>query len=288
MKNSVIVNKIGMRDESFNAYMRSISKKVMSKEEEQAAFKRLAEGDTTAYNEIVESNLLFVVQRARHYANSNNLMELIAVGNMGIIDALETFDYTLNNKFISHAVWYINRRILNYLLHKDQTVRKSNNAKVSGRINKIKRELFQQLERVPSIEEIKDEFRTRYQIEIKDDSDLFDMSFNSIDEVGYGDEDDTTFAETASFTDKTASVNEYEREADTDYTKALVEELFKGLRERDVTIMKMLFGIGYDREYTIEEVADVLDLTKERVRQIKNECQSKMKKFYKRAVANVG
>lgn len=276
--NSSFIDRTGI----INSYLDEIRKyKVLTTEEEKGLFFRIREyNDMAAREKIINSNQRFVFAVAKRYAADDRLMELVEEGNIGMIKAIDSYDYTKDTKFISYAVWYIRREINAYLINEDVLVRKTNNVKTGTRINKIKSKFYCENGRYPTNEELIEIFGENYGIKIQDVSDLLDIKFDSINAT-FDSDDSCEFENSPLFIEKTASENLYEKEIENDYNTSLSATMMSVLNERERTITEMSFGIGYNKEYTNQEIAEELELSTERVRQLRNEALGKMRKAYK-------
>lgn len=250
---------------SLDKFLQDISKEeLISPEEEVKLAQRIKAGDQIALEKLVKSNLRFVVSVAKQYQNQGlSLPDLINEGNIGLIKAAQKFDETRGFKFISFAVWWIRQSILQAIAEKSRMVRLPLNQ--VGALNKIKKSsslLEQQLERTPSEEEL---------------ANFMDLSFDKVKEamhIGYKpvsmdapliqDEDlnmiDVYVEEDAKPTDD-AMMQES--------VSAEIDLLLSELNERERSIIYQFFGIGLPHGMTLEEIAVSQNLTRERVRQIK-------------------
>jgi RNA polymerase primary sigma factor len=246
---------------------------MITPDEEVTLAKRIREGDEQALEKLVKANLRFVVSVAKQYQNrSLPLNDLINEGNLGLIKAAKKFDETKGFKFISYAVWWIRQSIMQALAEQSRIVRLPMNK--SGAINQIRRayaELEQKFEREPTEEELADilemkpnEVRNTLGAEVKQMS--MDAPFGE-DESG-----------------SLLDVLENHATGATDsglvFSDSLKVETMRALstltaREREVVMMS--FGIGHDNPFTLEEIGDVMGLTRERVRQIREKALQKLR-----------
>lgn len=251
---------------------------VLSIEEEKEIFKKIKNGEINLRNKIIESNQRFVFAIAKRYAtNETNLLDIINEGNIGLIKAIDTFDENLGYKFTTYAIWYITREINYFLNNNENIIQKSNNAKTNKKVEKIKNKFLALNGYSPSYDEIIAELKAKYNCNIIDRRDLFDLSVNSIDSAMTDDDDSFTVNDSIDFNNKSSVNNLYENQENNDYIKLLVNNLLPSLSEREETIIKLLFGIDYDRAYEINEIAYILGMSSERIRQIKMEALSKLK-----------
>lgn len=266
-------------DQTINAYLKDINRyKVLSAAEEAELVKRMREGDESAREKLVTANLRFVYAVAKRYANSDNLLDLVQEGNTGLLTALNAFDPEKGTRFLSCAVWYITRSILAHINGDNALIRKTNNTKTVYKIPKIKEKFYTENNRYPDMDELAAILEADYGLKIKDKADLLDVSTTSITTC-FDDEDARAFENTPYFTEKTAVDNDYLPEMDKEFNSVVSGVLMSSLTEREQTIVKMAFGIGYNKEYTNAEIADEIGMSSERVRQLKNESIEKMRKL---------
>ncbi|MCB0293764.1 MAG: sigma-70 family RNA polymerase sigma factor, partial [Calditrichaeota bacterium] len=221
-------------------------------------------GDIEALNKLIRANLRFVVKVAKEYQNQGlPLTDLINEGNLGLIKAAKRFDETRGFKFISYAVWWIRQSILKSLAEYSRVVRLPlNRVGLISKVNQLVRNLEQKYNREPSYEEISDEL----EISIPDISEAMSSSaFHvSLDQPIHRSEDGTM---------KEIIRNPDSKMPDGDLVKESLKQeirrVLKSLTPREEKIIKMYFGVDYERPYTLEEIGERLKLTRERVRQIK-------------------
>jgi len=250
---------------SLDKYLQEIGREeLITAEEEVILAKKIKDGDQRALEKLTRANLRFVVSVAKQYQNQGlSLPDLINEGNLGLIKAARRFDETRGFKFISYAVWWIRQSILQALAEQSRIVRLPLNQVGSlNKINKAYSKLEQQYEREPSAEELAD----MLDLPIDKVSDTMKVSGRHVSM-------DAPFAngEESSLLD--VLVNLDSPKADTGLmNESLSKEIDRALstlteRERDV--VKLFFGIGLNHGLTLEEIGDKFDLTRERVRQIK-------------------
>jgi RNA polymerase primary sigma factor len=250
---------------SLDKYLQEIGREeLITAEEEVILAKKIKDGDQSALEKLTRANLRFVVSVAKQYQNQGlSLPDLINEGNLGLIKAARRFDETRGFKFISYAVWWIRQSILQALAEQSRIVRLPLNQVGSlNKINKAYSKLEQEFEREPSAEEL---------------ADLLDLPIDKVSDTmkvsGRHVSMDAPFAngEESSLLD--VLVNADSPKADSGLmNESLSKEIDRALstlteRERDV--VKLFFGIGLNHGLTLEEIGDKFDLTRERVRQIK-------------------
>jgi len=250
---------------SLDKYLQEIGREeLITAEEEVVLAKKIRDGDQDALEKLTRANLRFVVSVAKQYQNQGlSLPDLINEGNLGLIKAARRFDETRGFKFISYAVWWIRQSILQALAEQSRIVRLPLNQVGSlNKINKAYSKLEQEFEREPSADEI---------------AELLDLPIDKVSDTmkvsGRHVSMDAPFAngEESSLLD--VLVNHDSLKADAGLImESLSKEIDRALstlteRERDV--VKLFFGIGLNHGLTLEEIGDKFDLTRERVRQIK-------------------
>lgn len=301
-----------IRTDLTNAFFKDIrNAKVMTKQEEIDLFKQFEEsvervaymkenrGDfsssdylsiiereekiqTDIRNEIILRNQRFNFAVAKRYDNNSILMDLVNVGTIGMYEAFEKFNYKEGNRFCSFAVWFIRRAINAYLVKENLTIRTTNNTRYLPKVKKIENEFFLKNGRKPSSVEVIDILYDKYGIEGVTAADLYGARVESID-MTYNDDDDYTFEQNADYAVSTASYNSYETNVENEYLSEASRKAMATLSERERTIICMSAGYGYDKEYKDKEIADILGLTSERVRQLRHSASKKFAEVYKTA-----
>jgi len=273
--------------QSLSYYLKDVRKyDLISIEQEQELFRRIRQGDKNAVNELVSANQRFVLAVAKRFSIGDNIMDLVQVGNMGMLQAIEKFDPDKKCsdgtpiRFLSFASWYIRREISFYLLN-NGLVKKTNNVKTTFKINKVKNNFFLKNGRYPNVDELSEIMDKEYGIKIKDLSYLYDIDTKYLNNSYNEDARKETFENSALFNEKSASQNDYIAKAEKEDEKRYVGELLDMLKPRERTILERLYGINTDRQYTMDEIAKDLNLTRERVRQIKTSSVNKLKKLSK-------
>ena len=258
---------------SLDKYLQEIGREeLITAEEEVQLAKKIRDGDQTSLEKLTKANLRFVVSVAKQYQNQGlSLPDLINEGNLGLIKAAKRFDETRGFKFISYAVWWIRQSILQALAEQSRIVRLPLNQVGSlNKINKAYSKLEQEFEREPSPEEL---------------SKILDLPEDKIMDTmkvsGRHVSMDAPFqqGEEGSLVD--VLVNHDSPRADNQLmNESLSKEIDRALstlteRERDV--IKLFFGIGIPHGLTLEEIGAKFDLTRERVRQIKEKAVRRLR-----------
>ena len=257
---------------SLDKYLQEIGRKdLITVDEEVELAQRIKQGDQAALDKLVSANLRFVVSVAKQYQNQGlSLPVLIDEGNLGLIKAAQKFDETRGFKFISYAVWWIRQSILQALAEQSRIVRLPLNQ--VGSLNKIGKALQrfeQENERRPSASELADQL----DVPVEKIADTMKVSGRHVSvDAPFVDGEDNSLLDVLPNDDSPmadASLNQ----------ESLAKEVNRALdqlnpRERD--ILKMFFGIGC-QEMTLEEIGAKFDLTRERVRQIKEKAIRRLK-----------
>lgn len=258
---------------SLEKYLQEIGKvDLLTTDEEVALTARIRQGDRDALERLVKANLRFVVSVAKQYQNQGlSLSDLVNEGNLGLIKAAQRFDETRGFKFISYAVWWIRQAILQSLAEQSRIVRLPLN-KV-GSLNKINRafsSLEQEYEREPSAEEL---------------ADVLDLSIDEVrTTLGVGGRHlsvDAPFVdgEDNSLLD-TLSTDAESVDANLEYKESLREDIRRSLAtltDRQREVVSLYFGIGLENSMSLEDIGDRFELTRERVRQIKDKAINKLR-----------
>ena len=274
MRQLKIAKQVTNRDTaSLDKYLQEIGRvDLISPEEEVDLARRIKEGDQAALEKLVKANLRFVVSVAKQYQDQGlTLPDLINEGNLGLIEAAKRFDETRGFKFISYAVWWIRQSILQALAEQPRIVRLPLNK--IGSINKINRtfsELEQQFEREPSASEIAELLEMNEQ-EVKD-SILSSGRHISMD-APLQDGEEGDMYDVMGSGDSPAPDNGLMNES----LRGEIERSLASLTPREADVVRLFFGLGGEQAMTLEEIGLRFDLTRERVRQIKEKAIRRLK-----------
>ena len=258
---------------SLDKYLTDIGREdLITAEEEVELAKRIKEGDDRALNKLVKANLRFVVSVSKQYQNQGlSLPDLINEGNVGLIKAARRFDETRGFKFISYAVWWIRQSILQALAEQSRIVRLPLNQ--VGSINKIKKtisKLEQELNRPPSEDEIAQHLETT---EVKVNA-AMRISNRSISiDAPISSEDDTSMVDFIASDDTPKSDEHLIHES----LNQEIQRSLSTLSEKEREVINLYYGIGMNHGLTLDEIGDKFDLTRERVRQIKEKAIRRLK-----------
>lgn len=273
MDNVKVATPEAVVDNSIKIYMREMGQfSMLSAEKEVELANRIAEGDQSAKNELVEANLRLVVSLARHYQGCGlSYQDLIQEGNIGLIKAAEKFDVSKGFRFSTYASWWIKQALSRAIADQSRTIRIP--VHMTENINKFKkteRELLNQLNREPKIKEIADAMGISEKQAKEIQSYIVEPT--SLD-IQVGDDDDTTIG---SFIEDTHFINPesaYIKESNGDIVNAVLDTL----SDREANILRLRFGIGGKKAMTLEEVGKEYGLTRERIRQIEAKALRKLR-----------
>lgn len=274
MRQLKIIKQVTNRETaSLDKYLHEIGKvDLLTAEEEVELARKVRNGDNHALEKLIKANLRFVVSVSKQYQNQGlSLPDLINEGNLGLIKAAKRFDETRGFKFISYAVWWIRQSILQALAEQARIVRLPLNK--IGSINKINRalsELEQKYEREPSIDEI----AKAIELAPEDIKDAMRSSGRhiSMDAPLTEDEDGDMYEVLLSEESPSPDGNLLN-----DSLRKEIERALSSLTDREANIIKLYFGLNGKHPYTLEEIGEEFNLTRERVRQIKEKAIKRLK-----------
>jgi RNA polymerase primary sigma factor len=260
--------------QSLEKYLQEIGKvELISPDEEVQLAGRIKQGDQAALDKLTKANLRFVVSVAKQYQNQGlSLPDLINEGNLGLIKAAQRFDETRGFKFISYAVWWIRQSILQALAEQSRIVRLPlNKVGLTNRIQKAYSQLEQEYEREPSPEELAEVL----ELEIEEISATLGIGARHVSM-------DTPLAEGEENTliDVLENPNAESADGNIEHKESLKQEIdrsLKTLTERQKEVICFFFGIGVDHPMSLEDIGARFNLTRERVRQIKDKAITKLK-----------
>lgn len=258
---------------SLDKYLQEIGKvDLITADEEVELAKKIKQGDKLALEKLTKANLRFVVSVSKQYQNQGlSLPDLINEGNMGLIKAAQRFDETRGFKFISYAVWWIRQSILQALAEQSRIVRLPLNKIGSiNKINKAYAALEQELEREPKPEEI----ATYLEISIEEvkESQKNTGRHVSMDAPLIQDEDNNLYDVLRNDDNITP-----ETKLLYDSLRKEIDRAVSTLTPREADVVRYYFGLGNSHPMTLEEIGEKFDLTRERVRQIKEKAIRRLK-----------
>ena len=260
--------------QSLEKYLQEIGKvELISPEEEVKLAGLIKQGNQAALDKLTKANLRFVVSVAKQYQNQGlSLPDLINEGNLGLIKAAQRFDETRGFKFISYAVWWIRQSILQALAEQSRIVRLPlNKVGLTNKIQKAFSQLEQEFEREPSPEELAE----LLELETEEVSATLGIAARhvSMDTPLSEGEDNTLVDVLENPNAEHANTNIEHKES----LKQEIERSMKMLTERQKEVICYFFGIGVDHPMSLEDIGEKFNLTRERVRQIKDKAITKLR-----------
>jgi len=260
--------------QSLEKYLQEIGKvELITPEEEVKLAIRIKQGDQKALDKLTKANLRFVVSVAKQYQNQGlSLPDLINEGNLGLIKAAQRFDETRGFKFISYAVWWIRQSILQALAEQSRIVRLPlNKVGLTNRIQKAYSQLEQEFEREPSAEELAEVL----ELDIEEVSSTLGIAARHVSmDTPLSEGEDNTLI------DVLENPNAERAETNIEHKESLKQEIdrsLKTLTERQKEVICFFFGIGVDHPMSLEDIGEKFNLTRERVRQIKDKAITKLR-----------
>lgn len=261
-------------EDSVRMYLKEIGQiALLKKHEEVALAKRVSAGDKMASKQLAEANLRLVVSIAKKYIGRGlSLLDLIQEGNIGLMKAVEKFDYKRGFKFSTYATWWIKQAITRAIADQARTIRiPVHMVETMNRLARTQRQLVQELGRPPSPEEIANEMG----LEVEKVNHILKISQETVSlEKSVGDEDDSLLGD---FIKDEDSLTPDEQSAQ-DLLKSDISSVLHLLTPREQKILKMRFGLEGEWAHTLEEVGKEFGVTRERIRQIEAKALAKLKK----------
>ncbi|MCC6838142.1 MAG: sigma-70 family RNA polymerase sigma factor [Bacteroidia bacterium] len=260
---------------SLDKYLQEIGKvDLITADEEVELARKIRAGDQSALEKLTKANLRFVVSVSKQYQNQGlSLPDLINEGNLGLIKAAQRFDETRGFKFISYAVWWIRQSILQALAEQSRIVRLPLNK--IGSINKINKtfsKLEQEFEREPSAEEIA-QMLDISESDVKESMKNTGRHVSMDAPLATGDDNAGSMYDVMESDDSPSPENGLLHES----LRREIERALHTLTSREADVVRLYFGLGGEHAMTLEEIGEKFDLTRERVRQIKEKAIRRLK-----------
>jgi RNA polymerase primary sigma factor len=266
---------------SLESYLKSMSEiPLLSREEEEELLKKAKEGDKETLDKLIVSNLRFVVSIAIQYTEFGvPLADLIAAGNVGLVEAAKKFDPSKGVKFITYAVWWIRQSIINTIWHETDIIRKPNRMQVyGGKINNAYLHLKETLNREPTIDEVAsylEEQGVKIDRSVIENTLLYKKTFTSLEVPVQSEDDDLTIENTISVYD----TKDVERDVIEEDLRRIINELLEVLPPRERTVLIHRYGLNGEEPKTLSEIGNMLGISKERTRQIEIRALKRIRKM---------
>jgi len=268
----------GRRPDSIQMYLKEISKvNFLTAKEEKDLAKGIEKGDIAAKQRLIRANLRLVVSIAKKYVGRSpnlTLLDLIQEGNLGLFRAAEKFDWRRGYKFSTYATWWIRQAITRALADQARTIRiPVHMIETISKYTKIRRELLRELGREPSVEEIAREMEIT-EDKVRHIKRIAQKTISLETPIGDKDEEDSVLAEFIKDEDMPSPTTKAARAL----LKERLEEILADLTDREQKILSMRFGLKDGVTHTLQEVGEVFDVTRERIRQIEAKALEKIRK----------
>ena len=263
----------GRLDDPVRMYLKEIGKiKLLTPEEELETAKRMAEGDEEARKRMSEANLRLVVSIAKRYVGRGmQLLDLIQEGNLGLMKAVEKFDYTKGYKFSTYATWWIRQSITRAIADQARTIRiPVHMVETINRVLRTSHSMVQTLGREPTTEEVAKELH----MDVPKVEEIMKIAQEPVSlETPVGEEEDSYLGDFIQDDD----ASQPSEEASYTLLREQLEDVLATLTPREQQVLRMRFGLQDGKPHTLEEVGKEFDVTRERIRQIESKALRKLR-----------
>ena len=263
----------GRLDDPVRMYLKEIGKiKLLTPEEELETAKRMAEGDEEARKRMSEANLRLVVYIAKRYVGRGmQLLDLIQEGNLGLMKAVEKFDYTKGYKFSTYATWWIRQSITRAIADQARTIRiPVHMVETINRVLRTSHSMVQTLGREPTTEEVAKELH----MDVPKVEEIMKIAQEPVSlETPVGEEEDSHLGDFIQDDD----ASQPSEEASYTLLREQLEDVLATLTPREQQVLRMRFGLQDGKPHTLEEVGKEFDVTRERIRQIESKALRKLR-----------
>ena len=263
----------GRLDDPVRMYLKEIGKiKLLTPEEELETAKRMAEGDEEARKRMTEANLRLVVSIAKRYVGRGmQLLDLIQEGNLGLMKAVEKFDYTKGYKFSTYATWWIRQSITRAIADQARTIRiPVHMVETINRVLRTSHSMVQTLGREPTTEEVAKELH----MDVPKVEEIMKIAQEPVSlETPVGEEEDSHLGDFIQDDD----ASQPSEEASYTLLREQLEDVLATLTPREQQVLRMRFGLQDGKPHTLEEVGKEFDVTRERIRQIESKALRKLR-----------
>ena len=275
------------RDDDVLFYLGNIrGNEILSAEEEIEIFNQIRNGATeeerlAARKKLMESHQRFIFSVAKKYANGNNIMDIVQEANVGLGKAIDEgkFEPSKGTRFLTYAIWYIRREILSYFTNRASMVKTSNKQKLIGVVPRITAKFLQENMRDPTPEELLVLIQQEGRVRIVDKRDVMELETSSIDEAMLDDWTEPSPLQ-REFATETSSQNDYEVQMEIDDMANTLAEFMTVCSDVEKEVLTKLYGLGGTAQWTPESIADDMNITKTRVKQIEKRAIQKIRKAF--------
>ena len=260
-------------DDPVKIYLKDIGNvPLLSFEDEIELAKRIEQGDILAKEQLSESNLRLVVSIAKRYMGRGmSLLDLIQEGNIGLMRAVDKYDYRRGYKFSTYATWWIRQAITRAIADQSRTIRiPVHMVETINRLRRVTKELQQELNREVTLDEI----ASRMEMSVDKIQSIYKLSQEPVSlETPIGDADDNMLSD---FIKDEHGLMPHEA-ASYEVLKLQINEILSLLSEREAEVLRLRYGIDNGREMTLEEIGKEFNVTRERIRQIESKALGKLR-----------